>query len=76
MRVAGEADVAVLVVGEHQEQSAEANNRAFLGLPGAQEGLVRAVRGAGKPVIVVLMGGRPLAISSFADSVPAIMHAW
>ena len=76
VRVAREADVVVLVVGEHQEQSAEANNRAFIGLPGAQEGLVRAVRGAGKPVIVVLMGGRPLAISSFADSVPAIMHAW
>jgi beta-glucosidase len=76
VRVAREADVAVLVVGEHQEQSAEANNRAFLGLPGAQEGLVRAVRAAGKPVVVVLMGGRPLAISSFADSVPAIMHAW
>lgn len=76
VRVAREADVVVLVVGEHQEQSAEANNRAFLGLPGAQEGLVRAVRGAGKPVVVVLMGGRPLAITSFADSVPAIMHAW
>jgi beta-glucosidase len=66
----------VLVVGEHQEQSAEANNRAFLDLPGAQAGLVRAVRAAGKPIVVVLMGGRPLAISSFADSVGAIMHAW
>ena len=76
VRVARDADVVVLVVGEHQEQSAEANNRAFLGLPGAQEGLVRAVRGAGKPVVVVLMGGRPLAISSFADSVPASLHAW
>lgn len=76
VRVAREADVVVLVVGEHQEQSAEANNRAFIGLPGAQGGLVRAVRATGKPIVVVLMGGRPLAISSFADSVPAIMHAW
>ena len=76
VRVARESDVVVLVVGEHQEQSAEANNRAFIGLPGAQEGLVRAVRATGKPIVVVLMGGRPLAISSFADSVPAIMHAW
>jgi beta-glucosidase len=74
--VAREADVVVLVVGEHQEQSAEANNRAFLGLPGAQEGLVRAVQATGKPIIVVLMGGRPLAISAFAETVPAIMHAW
>jgi beta-glucosidase len=76
VRVAREADAVVLVVGEHQEQSAEANNRAFIGLPGAQEGLVRAVQATGKPVVVVLMGGRPLAIASFAESVPAIMHAW
>ncbi len=76
VRVAREADAVVLVVGEHQEQSAEANNRAFIGLPGAQEGLVRAVRATGKPVVVVLMSGRPLAIASFADSVPAIMNAW
>ena len=76
VRVAREADAVVLVVGEHQEQSAEANNRAFVGLPGAQEGLVRAVQATGKPVVVVLMGGRPLAISPFAESVPAIMHAW
>ena len=76
VRVAREADVVVLVVGEHPEMSAEANNRAFLGLPGAQEALVRAVRATGKPTVVVLMGGRPLTISSFADSVPAIMHAW
>jgi beta-glucosidase len=76
VRVAREADAVVLVVGEHQEQSAEANNRAFLGLPGAQEGLVRAVQATGKPVVVVLMGGRPLAIASIAETVPAIMHAW
>jgi beta-glucosidase len=76
VRMAREADAVVLVVGEHQEQSAEANNRAFLGLPGAQEGLVRAVQATGKPVVVVLMGGRPLAISSIAESAPAIMHAW
>lgn len=76
VRVAREADVVVLVVGEHPEMSAEANNRAFLGLPGAQEGLVRAVRGAGKPIVVVLMAGRPLAIASFADSVPAILNGW
>jgi beta-glucosidase len=76
VRVAREADAVVLVVGEHQEQSAEANNRAFLGLPGAQEGLVRAVQATGKPVVVVLMGGRPLAITPFAETVPAIMHAW
>src|SRR5687767_6963415 len=76
VRVAREAEAVVLVVGEHQEQSAEANNRASIGLPGAQEGLVRAVRATGKPVVVVLMGGRPLAIASIAETVPAIMHAW
>ncbi|HEU5184869.1 MAG TPA: beta-glucosidase BglX [Gemmatimonadaceae bacterium] len=76
VRVAREADAVVLVVGEHQEQSAEANNRAFLGLPGAQIGLARAVLATGKPVVIVLMGGRPLAIPVLAEQVPAIMHAW
>ena len=37
---------------------------------------MRAVQATGKPVVVVLLAGRPLAISSFAESVPAIMHAW
>ncbi|HZO19594.1 MAG TPA: beta-glucosidase BglX [Gemmatimonadaceae bacterium] len=76
VRIAREADAVVLVVGEHQEQSAEANNRAFLGLPGAQIGLARAVLATGKPVVIVLMGGRPLAIPVLAEQAPAIMHGW
>jgi beta-glucosidase len=76
VRVAREADAVVLVVGEHQEQSAEANSRASIELPGAQEALVRAVHATGKPVVVVLMAGRPLATPWIAEHVPAILEAW
>jgi beta-glucosidase len=76
VQIARQAEVVVLVVGEDQEQSAEANNRAKIELPGAQEELVRAVHATKKPLVVVLMNGRPLAIPWIAENVPAIVEAW
>ena len=76
VRVAQRADVVVLVVGETPDMSAEAESRAFIDLPGVQARLVDAVRGAGKPLIVVLMNGRPLAIQALQESVPAIVESW
>ena len=76
VKVARQADAVVLVVGEDQEQSAEANSRARIELPGAQEELVRAVRATKKPLVVVLMNGRPLAIPWIAENAPAIVEAW
>ncbi|HEX6048221.1 MAG TPA: beta-glucosidase BglX [Gemmatimonadaceae bacterium] len=80
VRLTREADAVVLVVGEHQDMSAEARNRASLDLPGVQLRLVQAVhavaRSAGKPVVAVLMNGRPLAVPWLADNVPAIVEAW
>jgi beta-glucosidase len=70
------ADAVIVVAGEHQEQSAEANNRAFIDLPGVQERLVRAIHATGKPVVVVLMGGRPLSTPWLAENVPAILETW
>jgi beta-glucosidase len=72
------ADAVVLVVGEDQEMSAEANNRTSLGLPGAQLELAQRVLTAaeGKPLVVVLMNGRPLAIPWLAEHAPAIVEAW
>jgi beta-glucosidase len=62
---------------------AEARNRSELGLPGAQLELAKRVLaavdktgGAGKPVVVVLMNGRPLAIPWLAEHAPAILEAW
>ncbi len=70
------ADVAVLVLGELEMHSGEAHSRAHLGLPGRQQQLLEAVVATGKPVIVVLMAGRPLVIPWMVEHVPAILMAW
>jgi len=76
VRVASGADAVVLVVGETGEMSAEAESRSRLDLPGAQKELVAAIRATGKPMVVVLMNGRPLAIERMQETVPAILEAW
>ncbi len=75
-RIAGAADAVVLVLGEHQDMSAEARNRSSLDLPGVQQTLVERVHAAGKPVAVVLMNGRPLSTPWLDANVPAIVEAW
>ena len=76
VRIAREADVVVMVLGEHQDMSAEARNRTSLDLPGVQHQLALAVHATGKPIVAVLMNGRPLAIPWLAEHVPAILEAW
>jgi len=81
-RLAAESDAVVLVLGERADMSGEAASRARLDLPGAQLDLayavVRAARtgGTSKPVVVLLMNGRPLALESLADSIPALVETW
>ena len=70
------SDVAVLVLGEEAILSGEAHSRADINLPGAQAELVRRVREAGKPVIAVIMAGRPLTLANIVDNVDAILYAW
>lgn len=70
------ADAVVLVVGEHQGQSAEASSRSDIGLPGAQLALVRRVLATGTPTAVVLMNGRPLALPWLAEHAPALLETW
>ena len=74
--VARQADAVVLVIGEGPDLSAEASSRATIDLPGAQQALAEAVVATGKPVVAVLMNGRPLAIQWLADHVPAIVETW
>ncbi len=76
VETAREADAAVLVLGESESMSGEAHCRATLDLPAAQERLLQAVCAAGKPVVVVLLNGRPLSIRWAAEHVPAIVEAW
>jgi beta-glucosidase len=76
------SDVAIVVVGDNEQTSREAwaethlGDRTSLGLLGQQEELVRAVQATGKPMVLVLMNGRPLSIPTLASSVPAIVETW
>ncbi len=66
------ADVVVMVLGENADMAGEAASRASLDLPGRQEELLKAVVALGKPVVLVLLNGRPLSINWAAENVPAI----
>jgi beta-glucosidase len=70
------ADVLLLFLGEEQILSGEARSRAFLDLPGAQEALADAVHGAGKPMVTVIFGGRPLTFHNVATQSGAVLYAW
>ena len=70
------AEVIVMVLGETADMAGEAASRASFDLPGRQEELLKAVVALGKPVVLVLMNGRPLSIGWAAENVPAILEAW
>lgn len=76
MEAAKKADVVVVAVGERAMMSGEAAARAELGLPGAQEALILELAKTGKPIVVVLMNGRPLAIPRVAEKAAAILETW
>jgi beta-glucosidase len=71
-----QADVAVLVLGEAQTMSGERASRSSLVLPGKQQQLLEAAAATGKPVVLVLINGRPLNITWASEHVPAILDAW
>ncbi|HTU66745.1 MAG TPA: glycoside hydrolase family 3 N-terminal domain-containing protein [Steroidobacteraceae bacterium] len=73
---AKQSDLVVAVVGERQSQSGEAMNRAHLDLPGRQQALVDALVGTGKPVVVVLLTGRALAVPDLLEKPNAVVHAF
>jgi beta-glucosidase len=70
------ADLVIAVMGELDNMAGEAASRASLDLPGRQEELLKAVVALGKPVVLVLLNGRPLSINWAAEHVPAILEAW
>ena len=70
------ADLVIMVLGENADMAGEAASRASLDLPGRQEELLKAVVAMGKPVVLVLLNGRPLSINWAAENVPAILEAW
>ena len=74
--LAKRSDVAVVVLGEIALMSGEAASRSSLKLSGGQQELLEAVAATGKPVVLVLVNGRPLDISWAAEHVPAILETW
>jgi beta-glucosidase len=74
--MASTADVVVLTLGEPRNWSGEDGSRSDLGLPGRQQELFDAVVATGKPVIVVLFNGRPLALPRIQEKAAAILEAW
>jgi len=76
VEAAKRAEAVVLVLGERTNMSGEAASRVSLSLPGNQQRLMEAVVATGKPVVLVLLNGRPLDISWAAEHVPAILEAW
>jgi beta-glucosidase len=73
---AKQADVVIAAMGEVASMSGEGASRATLDLPGNQEQMLEAVAATGKPVVLVLLNGRPLDIRWAAEHVPAILEAW
>jgi beta-glucosidase len=76
LRAVRHSDVTVAVMGELADMSGEAASRASLKLPGRQEEMLEAAVAAGKPVVLVLLNGRPLNLSWASEHVPAVLEAW
>jgi len=81
IEAAKNAELSVLVLGgssgfSQKDTSGEGRDASDLALPGVQEELVRAIYESGKPVVVVLIHGRPLSITWISEHIPAILQAW
>lgn len=76
VRIAKSADIIVAAVGEAAEMSGEAASRTTLEIPETQRDLIKALLQTGKPVVLVLFTGRPLALTWEEQNVPAILNVW
>lgn len=73
---AKKADLVIMGIGEAYWMSGEAASRSEIGLPRVQEDLAKAIHAVGKPVVAVLMNGRPLTINWLDENVDAILETW
>jgi beta-glucosidase len=76
LQVAAQADVIVAALGESAEMTGEASSRSNISIPRTQQDLLAALLKTGKPVVLVLFTGRPLAIKWESENVPAILNVW
>jgi len=76
VKAAEKSDVVILFLGEESILSGEAHCRADISLPGDQEDLIDEIASTGKPIVLVIMAGRPLLLQKVIDKVDAILYAW
>ena len=76
LAVANQSDVIVAALGESAEMSGESSSRSNIEIPDTQKDLLKALLKTGKPVVLVLFTGRPLALKWENDNVPAILNVW
>lgn len=76
LRIAADADVVVAALGEPSEMSGESSSRADIGIPDAQQALLRELAATGKPIVLVLFAGRPMTLGWEAENIPAILCVW
>lgn len=76
VRIAKNADIIVVAVGEAAEMSGESASRTNIEIPETQKDLIKAFLKTGKPVVLVLFTGRPLVLKWEAENVPAILNVW
>ncbi len=76
LKIAEKADIILLALGESSEMSGEASSRANIRLPQVQMDLIKTLKRANKPMIVVLFNGRPLDLHGVVEEADAILEAW
>lgn len=76
VEAARRADVVLLVLGEDYDYTGEARSYASIELPGPQQALIDALKATGKPIVAILMNGRPLALEYALQGIPAVLETW
>lgn len=76
LRISADADVIVAALGEPSEMSGESSSRSDIGIPDAQQELLKELAATGKPVVLVLFAGRPMTLAWEAENIPSILNVW
>jgi beta-glucosidase len=76
VNIAKQADVVIMAIGETWDMSGEAKSRSDINMPGVQQQLLMAVKATGKPVVAVVMAGRPLLMDTVTAQADAVVYAW
>ncbi|MBC7885532.1 MAG: beta-glucosidase BglX [Saprospiraceae bacterium] len=71
-----DADMVILAIGENKDMSGEAAARSMIRIPGVQEELLKEIRSSGKPIVTIVMNGRPLVLNDVHNGSDAVLEAW